>query len=572
MYNINSGCPRLEELKYYIYENNIDIILLNEIKIDQHKSNYFLNIEGYFTIDKPRSNHGGGVAILIKKEITYHQIHDFDFLDLEILGIKVTSKKGDFLIITYYNPNELSPLFFSKLSQLNIPFILGGDLNACSTAFGCTYNNKSGATLEQILTDFNYVLLNNHVPTRKNNILDLFICSPDIASEFDDFLVDDTCGLDSDHHPILINYFTETFFTQCPIHPTLDFHRADWDKFKSNLVSECSSVNVSLDIHSLNNQITSLILKAADQSIPYSTKKKFKFSLPKNIIDLIKLKRKNRRKYKQTHNINLKNEYNNLNTKIKQEIRDHRNKKWEEFLEKLGPNPTSSKPFWQRINKFRTRNFGKIPTIVLNNKKITTDTEKANAFSDSLAQTFCLDMSSAFDVVFEKEVIDFLSQVNANADRNNIIFPEFTLKEIQSSILKLKTDSAKGFDGIHNKLLKNLPLPFIKIILLLFNKCMKEKKMPQTWKIAKITMIPKKDQNKTLLSSYRPISVTSCLGKLFERVVAQRMYSFLESKNILTKYQSGFRAHRCTLDNLLFFTQKTAEAFNRKKNIVAIFF
>ena len=92
----------------------------------------------------------------------------------------------------------------------------------------------------------------------------------------------------------------------------------------------------------------------------------------------------------------------------------------------------------------------------------------------------------------------------------------------------------------------------------------KRKNNAQAWKIAKITMIPKKDQNKTLPGNYRPISVTSCLGKLFERLVAQRLYSFHENNNLLSIYQSGIRALRCTLDNI-FFTQKTTEAFNRKK-------
>jgi hypothetical protein len=151
-------------------------------------------------------------------------------------------------------------------------------------------------------------------------------------------------------------------------------------------------------------------------------------------------------------------------------------------------------------------------------------------------------------------------------------FPKFTLEEIKNSLNKLKTNSATGFDGIHNSFLKNLPLPYVESILILFNKCIEERHMPPAWKNAKITMIPKKDQPKTIPSNYRPISVSSCLGKLYERLVGLRLYTFLEQKQLINRYQSGFRAHRSTQDNLLFMTQKISESFNRCWNVSSIFF
>ncbi len=104
-------------------------------------------------------------------------------------------------------------------------------------------------------------------------------------------------------------------------------------------------------------------------------------------------------------------------------------------------------------------------------------------------------------------------------------FPKFTPDEIKTSLKELKSNSATGFDRIHNSFLKNLPLPYVKSILILFNKCMEERQMPSAWKIAKITMIPKKDQPKTIPFNYRPISVSSYLGKLYERLIGHRLYT-----------------------------------------------
>ena len=80
--------------------------------------------------------------------------------------------------------------------------------------------------------------------------------------------------------------------------------------------------------------------------------------------------------------------------------------------------------------------------------------------------------------------------------------------------------------------------------------------MPDEWKTASITMIPKKENKSNVPSDYRPISLTSCVGKLAERVIKARLYKFLEEKNLIVKEQSGFRNHRGTMENLISMTKK----------------
>jgi hypothetical protein len=66
--------------------------------------------------------------------------------------------------------------------------------------------------------------------------------------------------------------------------------------------------------------------------------------------------------------------------------------------------------------------------------------------------------------------------------------------------------------------------------------------------------------------------LTSCIGKVVERVIVKRLVDFLESNNVLIKQQSGFRRGRSTHDNLLFMTQKITECLARGKNCLGIFF
>ena len=75
-----------------------------------------------------------------------------------------------------------------------------------------------------------------------------------------------------------------------------------------------------------------------------------------------------------------------------------------------------------------------------------------------------------------------------------------------------------------------------------------------------------------MAKSYRPISITSCLAWLYERLLLARLQSFLNEKIIIVNQQSGFRRNRSTKDNLIFLTQKVQQGFSEKKKTLAIFF
>ena len=69
-------------------------------------------------------------------------------------------------------------------------------------------------------------------------------------------------------------------------------------------------------------------------------------------------------------------------------------------------------------------------------------------------------------------------------------------------------------------------------------------------------MIPKKNNSSNNIKDYLPISLTSCLAKLGERLMLIKIKEFLNKNNIIIKEQSGFRAKRQTKDNIFFFNAK----------------
>ena len=104
-----------------------------------------------------------------------------------------------------------------------------------------------------------------------------------------------------------------------------------------------------------------------------------------------------------------------------------------------------------------------------------------------------------------------------------------------------------------------------------FNESLLNHALPKPCKSSIISMIPKKG-DKTNIKNYRPISSTSCIMKLFEKIIHKRITTFLTANNIIIKQQSGFRSHRQCNNNLIFICQKILESYGNRKKACCIFF
>jgi hypothetical protein len=123
---------------------------------------------------------------------------------------------------------------------------------------------------------------------------------------------------------------------------------------------------------------------------------------------------------------------------------------------------------------------------------------------------------------------------------------EITTDEVKSIITHLKNSKAPGPDGIRPILLKNLPESALQALTNIYNNCMISLYVPTAWKTAYTIMIPKPGKSPNDPKSYRPISLLNITGKIFERILTNRLNLVLESNNLLPPEQFGFRAQRST--------------------------
>ena len=547
-----------------------------------------MQIENYNLLHKDRDNGqngGGGVATYIQKQIIYEEVIDFNHLKLELIAIKIKFKSKSVNIINYYNPpyQELNGELFSIIE--NLDFILLGDLNSKHMMYGCSTTNKNGKDLIIIIDSTNIIVLNDKSTTSNKNftsnneeVLDYALCSPSSISLIKQFEVLKDWNMNSDHWPIKVQLnINEKQIKQLSkkFNDSYDFKKANWDNFKQFLPTVYPSQG--MNVESMNDFITSSLLTASESSIPLQQHHGFKLSLPKEIIELIKLKHKAKnRASKLKSTPEDKSKYNKLTKLVKEEIKSYRNKQWSMFIEKVGNNPTSSKPFWQRINKLRSSktesSTKSIPNLIHNNQNYSADDDKANLFGSILEQTFENYKDAEFDRDNKRFIGETILNLNENEFKSDLHFKDFSKSELKFEIKKLKRISSTGIDKIHNLMLINSSEGFKKLILHLINESVKQNIIPEAWKLAQVTMIPKKVVKSNNPKDYRPISVTSCLGKLTERLLRTRLYDYLNKNNLLIDQQSGFRKYRQTKDNLFHLIQKTTESFNRKKKVCAIFF
>ena len=153
-----------------------------------------------------------------------------------------------------------------------------------------------------------------------------------------------------------------------------------------------------------------------------------------------------------------------------------------------------------------------------------TNKRKANIFSQHYAAVSKLKFSKE-DRKLDKEA---KKKINAPSVDNKYTQP-FTREELKKAIRCMKRKGAQGPDEIPPTFLKELGPRALDELLEIFNQSLSTASCPQVWRNAIIIPLLKAGKSAKDLASYRPISLTSCVVKLLERMIATRLYHLAET-------------------------------------------
>lgn len=109
-------------------------------------------------------------------------------------------------------------------------------------------------------------------------------------------------------------------------------------------------------------------------------------------------------------------------------------------------------------------------------------------------------------------------------------------------------------------------------LLRFYNRIWEGGVFPRSRRKAIVVAIPKPGKDVPAPKNYRPIALTSCVRKVMERTVNNRLMFCLEKKRILSPAQCSFRKNRSTLDRPISLETEIRNAFVRREHFIAVFF
>ena len=235
------------------------------------------------------------------------------------------------------------------------------------------------------------------------------------------------------------------------------------------------------------------------------------------------------------------------------------------FNEKSG----NMKKTWEIINSLRGKGKRQIkPKFIIDNEKIINRRVIANEFNKYFV-SLATNLNKAYNELGELSIdnlpsfTDYLPRTNLSS----IYFSDCTPEEIQKIISEFQKGKSSDIP-IH--VVKKSSLTICPLLSMLYNQCIDTGTFPDELKIGKISPIYKKD-NEELLENYRPVSTLAIFGKIFEKIIYSRLYSFINSQNILYENQYGFRKQHSTNHAINYSVTHVQKLIREKNHVLGIF-
>ena len=241
----------------------------------------------------------------------------------------------------------------------------------------------------------------------------------------------------------------------------------------------------------------------------------------------------------------------NLIAELNELISSTKSLYYENFGKKLNNPLLQVKTYWSILKTFyKDKKIPLIPPLLIVNKFVTDIKTKANIFNKFFAEQ-CTPFNNGSVLPSNQEFL--IQERLCSIDLSN--------NEILKLIRSLNVHKAHGHDDISIRMIKICDKSLVKPLIILFQNSITSTHYPDIWKRSNIIPVHKKNE-KQLIQNYRPISLLPIFGKIFEKVVFNRIYNFLLNGRLLNPNQSGFRPSDSCINQLLAITHEIFESFD----------
>ena len=557
----------------YLIENHISdddvfvpVIAIYESWIKPHITDAQIQIPHYNVFRADRiGRQRGGALVYIHNDLPTSNETIYD--DSQCQAVFCTLPSSNTIIASVYRPPDTTVDCTEKLLTFmsnyikeatitkHMDIIITGDLNLPGISWDdlTITRDESMKSAHLLLSFMSENLLSQYVtvPTRNNNILDLFITN---NTNLPLHIESEDTNL-SDHR--ILSVLTQQTLKPLPPKgkPTFPAHTFRNLKLQKSNIPEIKKHLQSVNWDELKaicpeQEFPELfrltVLQICEIHVPIKTDKKHYKPLNKFVKERTILNRKRRRFNARLqaaksiehnkHNITkIEEELSEVIVKIKDCIKNEKLEDERRAIDTIRENP---KYFYSYSKKHSKKKSTVGPLIDKDNKLHQDPKQMANMLQDQYSSVFSDPDSKTNHCCDHTSLNSILDDI------------DFTCEDITAAIKEIGEFSAGGTNDIPSFILKNCAEELSYPIMLIWKDSMNSSYISPSFKAQTITPVFKKG-SKAKPENYRPISLTSHIIKIFGRVVRKKMVDHLEANQILCKNQHGFQKGRSCLTQLV---------------------
>lgn len=520
-------------------------------------------------------------AIMVSEKVKFTPITQFIKRDIVAIKIEIPTTRGktEAYVASAYFPGEEESIpsevaeFVNFCKASNKQFIIGCDANAHHTIWGSTDINDRGEHLLEYISSNNIDLCNiGDSPTFVNKIrqevLDLTLSSPIITAKIKNWHVSTEESL-SDHKHIRFEF--EAGIVQKYTYRNPRY--TNWETYNSTIENEISLIDNRNDISDVQ-QLDELAQKLTDKMnqafyacCPLKEKNSDR-DVPWWNNTLEKLRKDARKKFNIAKLTGEWEAYVKALTLYNKELRKSKRKHWRSFCESIEKTPDASK-LQKVLSKDHSNGLGNLRKTDGNFTADNNETLKIMMETHFPGSVLVPCTNNENGEVAEVNHEKTNTRITTAKNLANSIF---TVSKMKWAINSFEAFKSPGMDGVYPALIQQGGERLITLLTEICKASLVLKYIPKAWRHVKVVFIPKAGKrDKTLPKAFRPISLTSTMLKIMEKVIHEHLKSNVLQTKPLNMNQFAYQANKSTVTALHKLVTKVEKTIESKEIALAAF-